>query len=393
MADLLYKLQKKKTSKVAQISAEMVEYEMFHPKYAIEIKPLAATNYEIGIEIEIENVPDEMVQNEDEQPSGPVVEYPIWICKEDHSLRNKGMEFVSIPIEGPRIHYALNQFFDVINADAHFSPRTSIHVHLNVLDLTPEQIGGAIIVFCAFEKLIYQWIGGDRDKNNFCVPFYEAKAYGLINSFITTPFTGTPVGGDNRYLGLNLHAIHKFGSLEFRQLGGTFNKDRIIDWINILFCIKQYAEKTPVATILSIINELNTTSAYIAFYNDVFGHFGTILNPRNIMVNMEEIVSYLKGFTNVLNKPRFDAKDYWYTRLMRKDKKQPSMKIEFAPRQPFNIPPARERVGNTYRRPEPLISVSPMNFNLDDISTNQETLEDAMHRYRVALGETTRRQD
>ena len=62
MADLLYKLQKKKTSKVAQISAEMVEYEMFHPKYAIEIKPLVADNYEIGIEIEIENVPDAMIK-------------------------------------------------------------------------------------------------------------------------------------------------------------------------------------------------------------------------------------------------------------------------------------------------------------------------------------------
>ena len=326
MADLLFKLLKRKTPLVAEISPAMLDYELHHSKYAVEIKPLASKDIEIGLEIEVEGISDEDIGEE-----GAICQYGVWSTIEDHSLRDSGIEFVSVSIAGERIHYALNQIYDCLPETAHFSPRTSIHVHVNALDLTPSQVAGMTIVFCAFEKLIYQWIGGDRDNNNFCVPFYKAKSYYLINSFLKKPWGGIPIGENHRYLGLNLHAIGKFGSVEFRQLGGTFDKEKIINWINVLFCIKQYAAKTDVATILQIVNELNTTSAYIAFYNDVFGTFGKILNPRNLIVHMEECVSYLKDVSSPKVQLPFNVTDWWFQRAQELLKLQVPLKIEFNP--------------------------------------------------------------
>jgi len=67
-----------------------------------------------------------------------------WHSEEDGSLRNYGMEFISPPLAAD----SLIAHFQHIHAklstktgkQEHFSDRTSIHVHVNCLDLTQEQV-------------------------------------------------------------------------------------------------------------------------------------------------------------------------------------------------------------------------------------------------------------
>ena len=108
----LFKLLKRRSAKVEHISAEILQYEAEHDKYQKKIIPLVSNTYELGIEIEIERIKNI------EHPLG----YQVWTSKGDHSLRDNGVEYVSTPIKGPRISFALNQFFDNINSSNQSQP-------------------------------------------------------------------------------------------------------------------------------------------------------------------------------------------------------------------------------------------------------------------------------
>ncbi|MCI0560645.1 MAG: hypothetical protein MN733_19335, partial [Nitrososphaera sp.] len=65
-------------------------------------KPLINNEWLLGIEIEAENVKiTSFVEAVGES------NYTVWGSKPDNSLRNNGMEFVSIPMKGAMVHKAL----------------------------------------------------------------------------------------------------------------------------------------------------------------------------------------------------------------------------------------------------------------------------------------------
>lgn len=263
----------------------MLAYEQGNVKYTVPSLELASEDIEIGIEIEIERI-----------RAHTVTVYPIWEVKNDGSLRDHGFEYVSVPIKGKRIVFALNQFFGTVNHGYRFSPRTSIHVHMNVLDLKCEQIGSLLTLYMVFERLFYKFIGGDRDKNNFCVPMLDCVGPGVAS--IISQFLQPKIQLQNlehhRYMGVNVDAVRKFGSLEFRHLGGTDNKARILTWINLIFCLKKFVQDKTWDQVYERLCMLNTTSAYYALFNDVFGKFGVALDASQLQNDMEYAVSRAK---------------------------------------------------------------------------------------------------
>jgi hypothetical protein len=313
MPDPLFKILRRKSPKVELVQPDQTAYETKHPQYAYEISPLAHDDCEVGIEIEVENV------------AGNPNYYTVWTPKPDGSLRNNGLEFISAPIKGKRIHYALNQFFDYLDKKAHFSPRTSIHVHINVLNLTPPQVGGMVMVSAVVERLMYKFVGGDRDKNNFCVPLGEAYAPNVIKMFVDEPFMGLNTNENNRYLGLNTDAVRKFGTLEYRHLGGTRDKLRIVNWINLLLSLKKFAETHSLENIKEKIDRLNTDSGYSVFVDEIFGAHGGVLDQRTLMKDMAPMVSVVKklilknDFVQKLMMETVPEKSHVFSVLMGKD--------------------------------------------------------------------------
>jgi hypothetical protein len=181
----------------------------------------------------------------------------FWTHHEEGSLKDYGAEYVfATPLFGVDAYNAI-EWLVAYAKDSGWkcTKRTGIHVHLDVRDLTVPQLAGLCILYAAVEPILYTWVGDGRDSSHFCIPLYRADA-ALTGacSIIRSAFQDDRADGHNalelagefqRYAGFNLQALHKFGSIEFRQLQTTHDFNRIVDWVNIVMSLKAAAFKLP----------------------------------------------------------------------------------------------------------------------------------------------------
>lgn len=236
----------------------------------------------VGIEIEVENI-----------KTHPGLS-PHWIMKPDGSLRNNGMEFVSIPLQVKQIQIAVESLYLNLNAcnSPDFSNRTSTHIHLNVRDMTRQQIETLIYMYCVFEKHFYSFAGHRRLNSIFCVPIFRTN---MLNSIPEVLYSFSPVW--HKYCGLNLlplldhNGTPGFGTIEFRHLYGTNNPREVLDWINNILCLRKAAMEIKLEDFLAEVRNMNTTSSYMSLYSQIFGEVGLRLSNKQ---DFEECVSNLK---------------------------------------------------------------------------------------------------
>ena len=247
------------------------------------VYPFITQNALLGIEIEVENIPNLV----------PLDTY--WSTHEDGSLRNYGREFVSGALNPQQCVVALDYFFKHLkqsNPDYSFSNRTSIHVHLNVRDMTQDQIYAMVLLYAIFEKFFYQFAGKRRLNSIFCVPLFRSnmlsKAYEMIYGLNQTW---------HKYSGLNLRPMldsedrRGYGTIEFRHLYGTDDQETILSWLQAIICLRHYAMQENVAeTLLREIETMNTTSSYMSLFMKVFPAHQHTINKKDI----EECVSNIK---------------------------------------------------------------------------------------------------
>ena len=259
----------------------------FHTAYekACEVKPtytMIDPNILFGVEIEVENV-----------GVHPELDY-YWTATNDGSLRNNGLEFVSIPLRGHQVEYALDYLSkNLAGTDLVFSPRTSVHVHMNVRDFTWDQVKVFTLLYAIFEKHFFHVVGSVRESNIFCVPLYKSDQLDKILQLETeikwhkyNALNLTPIYGDTG------EGLKPQGTIEFRHLYGTLDKKIIIDWINTISLLRKFALTQTLTEVLEKIRNMNTTSEYIALYNTIFGDFANI--HRMSKYDFESCVSNVK---------------------------------------------------------------------------------------------------
>jgi hypothetical protein len=184
----------------------------------------------IGIELEVENVHGAMV---DVMQTMPL----YWYHKPDESLKVKGAEFVSKPISGQNIDYAIHEMA-TLTEDQNFlySVRTSTHVHMNVCFLTERQFRLLICLSALFEPLLWQLCKEERKTNPFC--------YSITH---LTPKEVFSYNENLKYCGINPAPVSKFVTLEYRYLHGTNDWKLLRRWIQLLckmyFFVKMNEEK------------------------------------------------------------------------------------------------------------------------------------------------------
>lgn len=216
-----------------------------------------------GVELEIEDVGAEP---EDFCPSHTII-------KEDGSLRNNGMEFVTYPL-----HYreAMQQVEKVLshfqsNTESHFSERTSCHVHVNVGDMTCHQLAAMLLAYQVVERLLFAFVGGDRDKNIFCVPLAECatsyQAARRLNELDIMKVLDTW----RKYTAFNFCRLSDICTVEFRHMPGTPDANKIGQWMRMIKSLRDFAMRTVYTELAERINTLNTSSMYQAFAFDVLG--------------------------------------------------------------------------------------------------------------------------
>jgi hypothetical protein len=184
---------------------------------------------DVGMELEVES----------ETPLPDHIEGDHWEFKGEGSLRNIGAEYVTRgPISiGVHKTVALRKLCDTL-LDKKYKvirdcPRTSFHVHHNVLDFTPLQVWTAATAYWLIENALMEYCGESRKGNKFCLRLKDAE--GVLNFVYqdlkdkTRPFY--TVRTDRvRYAGLNLAAVSKFGSLELRGMDGRIDAKVMDTW-------------------------------------------------------------------------------------------------------------------------------------------------------------------
>lgn len=186
----------------------------------------------VGVEVELENAMDVRVP-------------PLWTAVPDGSLRDHGIEFIfSNPLFGTDVEAALNNLHESclpFKDSISLSYRTSVHVHVNVRDMDFSQLYHMTVLYTILERVLFKYAGEHRANNFYCMPFYRADMHMMDLSSLLNGQYQEAVGHMNKYSAFNLTSVGDKGSVEFRHMAGTWDKDKIHKWINILLSIKKYA--------------------------------------------------------------------------------------------------------------------------------------------------------
>lgn len=186
---------------------------------------------DIGIEIEAET------------PDPTNFEIPAnsaWTVKNDGSLRNFGIEFVTKkPIAMDRKTKVLEAFGKIIENKPIIPdcPRTSVHIHVNILPFDMLGLMTSISTAWMLDTTMIRLCGAHRKGNQYCLTVADAEAQVKCGVDMAKDFSAIHnLNPDlSKYSAVNLACITSFGSLEFRGMEGTTDVERIDNWSSLCY--------------------------------------------------------------------------------------------------------------------------------------------------------------
>ena len=203
----------------------------------------------LGLEFEYEGVYGPLDNNDPH--------WSFWEMHRDDSLKDHGQEFTfRVPLFGIDAYNAIQWLMDQAQKNKYkCSSRCGIHVHLDVREMETSQWVGFVILYTILEPILFNWIGDNRENSIYCLPFYKAdeslrEACACVRAALDddTKDTSTILRTAKnfaRYAALNLQALAKFGSVEFRHLKTTHDFERVHNWINMIMCLRTATERFP----------------------------------------------------------------------------------------------------------------------------------------------------
>jgi len=212
---------------------------------------------EVGIEIEVEGR-NLIHENLDK----------YWSYHEEGSLRGEHAEYVlTNPIRRDRVRDALEYLSASLNRAelVEGSPNTSVHVHINVQDMSVKQMYTFACAYLIFEDLLVEYCGPKRVGNLFCLRAKDAEflVKDMVQHVRDVKRYLVVYGDGVRYSSMNLCALAKFGSIEFRAMRGVnANADLICPWVDTLLSIKDTSKM--------FANPRELVQAFSRFNTDAF---------------------------------------------------------------------------------------------------------------------------
>lgn len=190
-----------------------------------------------GIEIELENV----VIND------VAWKWNWWQAKGENSLRNHGVEFVSLPAPFAQRAEVLAQVPKMIKAYSSTKPdlsiRCSTHMHLNVSHMTMREVLHAMLTWYLLENLIVRTQSNYRQGNLFCLRMCDAESISTsLFNVIEDPGRFNTIFNKNavKYSALNLAPIHELGTVEWRFLSPMTDPTLLNFWLEIFQSLLEY---------------------------------------------------------------------------------------------------------------------------------------------------------
>lgn len=229
----------------------------------------------LGVEVEVETLKGELPRIHDDLAA--------WNVTHDGSLRGESAEYVFKEPLGPRAAInAVNKLRGVLDPiELNWSFRTSVHVHVNVLEMTKQQLDNFLYSYLLLEDVLMSFCGEGREGNRFCLRVRDAE--GLVEAVAaiigTDAYLNLPRQDVNRYASLNVDALMKFGSLEFRGMRGTLDINVINVWINALVRLRKFAMQSESVEEIASIFAVTPDDEFMKL---VFGDVvGKALTPKD----------------------------------------------------------------------------------------------------------------
>lgn len=198
---------------------------------------LNRTPGDIGIEIEMEG--------DRPFPDGTAIRKAGWTAEEDGSLRGYSKEYIlTVPVKIDEVagHIkTLKQLIKDASVTIAHSFRAGVHVHVNVQQLTSYQVGTMAAIYYCLERALVKYCGPGREGNHFCLRAEDAEySMWLLQDALINGIGA--LGTDNiRYSSMNLRAITRYGSIEFRAMETLPDLSKIEDWATMLYRIREAA--------------------------------------------------------------------------------------------------------------------------------------------------------
>lgn len=203
---------------------------------------------DVGIEIEVEYT------------DSPNHNYGslFWSTKDDGSLRYYGREHITNgPIFIKDVPSALGEISKYINSYPHIkqSCRTSVHVHVNILDKSFNQMMNLLVASWLLENAMIKYCNADlREGNLYCLRIKDAEyiidvvdtvlsnilkySKTTLNYETVLYFRDYPV----KYSAINVNNIPNLGTIEYRALQGLYDEKYMSDWVHALHNLSMNSE-------------------------------------------------------------------------------------------------------------------------------------------------------
>lgn len=197
---------------------EAIHIHSLHP-YARE-----TVDFLCGVEYEIESLRDL------KSDVSKMIEDGTITMVDDGSLRNAGKEFITCPgnftkqiLTFERLHAGLSL------GNAPYSERTSIHVHVNVANLTMDQLEKFVHLYIFLEPSFFYYAGENRKNNIHCVP--------LSHTFLAQNYRREIAKYPefwSKYTAFNMCPVYTQGTVEFRHMYGHDNTAKFSHWLQMI---------------------------------------------------------------------------------------------------------------------------------------------------------------
>lgn len=222
----------------------------------------------VGVELEVDC--DNSNAHDTVFPKPEVLGH-TWQRKTDGSLSN-GYEYVlRSPLAGDALAGAVFRLFSN-GTKVHRTYTGSTHIHLDMTDGVPaESLRVLLLLTYAFETYLYavgditrQWCG------------YANRLMAAPSDVLEAILGGEELGNFNRavesagrYYGLNLCALSKFGSVEFRYFPTAESPEELLSWINL--CQKFKKASIEIGSVENLLAMLKTKDGYNSLLEGFFG--------------------------------------------------------------------------------------------------------------------------
>lgn len=221
----------------------------------------------------------------------------VWETTIDGSLRD-GKEYI---LRAPlNLKDALEAFSNLRSAiqeseaEVDFSFRTSIHVHMNCLELTSEQVKQLVYTCLLLEPALLSFAGEERKHNRFCLSVRDAEgALPEIENWFSAAYSKEDGFSrriqrfgeqEHKYSAVNLASLGSKGSLEIRSMRGTLSQNIMTIYLSGLDSLYEYATKA--AGVLDIFSEFNELGP-APFFQKVFGDWAAYFNYPELEADLQ----------------------------------------------------------------------------------------------------------